>query len=138
MIQTGEDGIYMVRYIADNRKDVYPKKVKQDYFLYSLSYTDYPSKGLLEFDLEQTAIPYGSETDSIGIYSKINHKVLAMFYSKRMEDRGSSSTHYSNPIEISNSTGKNAPRKCGAQLSVLQLLPSRNETRLLREGFEPF
>lgn len=43
--------------------------------------------------------PFGIEIDSVGVYSKISDEVLAMFYSKKFQDKGKvSSTNYSNPF----------------------------------------
>ncbi len=58
----------------------------------------YPSKETIKYELERT-FPWGFTTDSVGVYSKVDNEIVAMFYSKVMEAKGKvSSTNYTNPF----------------------------------------
>ncbi|MDO4789636.1 MAG: hypothetical protein Q3998_01565 [Porphyromonas sp.] len=102
VFRTNESDIYMIKfssyYYEDYRRVVYFKDKRLHQRLCPLRYIYYPSKEQVKNDLYRI-FPFGSQIDSVGVYSKISDEVLAMFYSKKFQDEGKvSSTNYSNPF----------------------------------------
>lgn len=90
VFRTNESEIYMIRFSSnfkDHKKVIYFKNESLHQRLNSLRYIYYPSKEQVIHDLEKIP-PFGIEIDSVGVYSKTSDEVLAMFYSKKFQDKG--------------------------------------------------